>query len=285
MPMKTLKKGSKGDDVTTLQKALKNLGYGISIDGIFGNNTYLAVVQFQKDNNLAQDGIVGVNTWTVITDLQSNKSIIGIDVSHHNGTINWSRVPQSQVQFVFCKATQGKSFTDDMLHANMNELKRLGFMRGAYHFLTFQGVTAKEQVDNFIGTGIDFSQPGTLPPVLDVEWQQSNSLNQYILQNRQACIKLIKDWLVAVETATGRKPIIYTNKSFWNDYLGNPTGFESYNLWVASYRNDAPSLPVGWTEYAFWQFTEKGSVAGISGMVDKNYFSGNLKRLKTLALL
>jgi len=283
--MKTLKKGSKGDEVILLQKALKSLGYNIAVDGIFGNDTYQVILQFQRDNRLAEDGVAGVNTWTVINDLQSSKPVQGIDVSHHNGTINWNLVPQNLVQFVFCKASQGKSFRDPMLATHLNELKRLGFIRSAYHFLTFQGATARDQVSNFTGAGIDFNQPGTLPPVLDVEWQQSPSLNEYIRQNRNACVQLVRDWLTGMEAATGRRPILYTAKGFWNDYLGNPAGFEDYDLWVASYRNDAPTMPGNWGRYAFWQYTESGTVTGIPGQVDRNYFNGNLNKLKSMALL
>jgi lysozyme len=136
-----------------------------------------------------------------------------------------------------------------------------------------------------LGCGIDFNQPGTLPPVLDVEWQQSDSLNQYIINNRTVCVNKIKSWLEAIETATARKPVIYTNANFWKDYLGNPTGFENYPLWTASYRNDAPKLPAGWNDYAFWQFTQSGSVAGINGNVDKNIFRAGMRQLKKMALL
>jgi lysozyme len=283
--MKALKKGSKGIGVKNLQQALKDLGYVVNVDGDFGNETEKVVMQFQKDHNLAVDGVAGSNTLAVINDLQDSEYIGGIDISHHNGTINWNIVPQSQVNFVFCKATQGKSYKDEMLPTNMNELKRLGFIRGVYHFLTFKDVTATDQVNNLLSCGIDFNQPGTLPPVLDVEWQQSESLNQYIKNNRGACVKKVKDWLVGIENATGRQPIIYTNSNFWKDYLGNPTGFETYPLWVASYRNDEPVLPAGWNDYTFWQFTASGFVTGVNGNVDKNIFKAGMKTLKKMALL
>ncbi|MBG9375522.1 peptidoglycan-binding protein [Panacibacter sp. DH6] len=285
--MKTLKKGSKNADVKFLQQSLAKLGYVISVDGIFGNDTERTVIRFQNDNDLSPDGVVGSNTWAVLTDLTSVRPapVFGIDVSHHNGAINWNNINQSQVNFVYCKATQGRWFRDPMLHSNMNELKRLNFIRGVYHFFTFKDVTAAEQVNNLLGTGIDFSQPGTLPPVLDVEWQQSNSLNQYIKDNQALCAQKVQAWLAGIEAATGRKPLIYTNRFFWQDYMGNPPGFDSYLLWVASYRNDEPRLPEGWNDYAIWQFTESASVQGIPGNVDKNVFNGSVADLRKLALL
>lgn len=61
--MPVLKKGSKSEDVKTLQKKLNAKGYKLTVDGIFGDKTLSAVKDFQKKNGLAVDGIVGKNTW------------------------------------------------------------------------------------------------------------------------------------------------------------------------------------------------------------------------------
>lgn len=280
--MKTLKRNSKGEEVLQLQKNLIQLGYQLLDDGVFGFDTERIVKQFQSDNGLSADGIAGINTITVINDLLLSSAIYGIDISHHNGLINWNKVPFDQIKFVYCKATQGKSFKDQLFPAYFNELKRLRVMRGGYHFFTFMGVTAKEQADNFLSTTIDWKDEMILPPVLDVEWQQSPGLNQYILDNRKSCVKKISDWLSIVEEKCRRKPVIYTNAFFWKDYLNDPAGFEEYLLWTASYRKDYPLLPKGWNKYTFWQFTESASISGITGNVDKNIFNGKLSDLKKL---
>lgn len=59
----TIKRGSRGDSVRTLQTALNNAGYSLDVDGIFGDKTYNAVRQYQRANGLSVDGIVGTNTW------------------------------------------------------------------------------------------------------------------------------------------------------------------------------------------------------------------------------
>ena len=59
----TLQKGSQGSDVKKWQEFLNTQGYGLSVDGDFGTNTYNATIDYQKKNGLTVDGIVGKNTW------------------------------------------------------------------------------------------------------------------------------------------------------------------------------------------------------------------------------
>ena len=63
--------GSKGSDVTELQKLLNNNGYNLTVDGQFGSKTQAAVKDYQQKNNLAVDGIVGTNTWGALTKVNT----------------------------------------------------------------------------------------------------------------------------------------------------------------------------------------------------------------------
>lgn len=277
--------GSQGAEVKSVQTSLLQLGYQITPDGIFGNTTQAVVIQFQKANGLTADGIVGNDTFAKINSASSTPTTLnGMDISHLNGTINWETL-SNDIRFVYCKASQGSTFKDPMLRNYFDRLSKKGIIRGAYHFLNFVNSTAEDQIDNFLDCGIDFSLPGTLPPVLDVEWMVPSSLNAYIFSNRAACVQLIRDWLTGVKTKTGRNPIIYTNRSFWHDYLGNPSGFGEYPLWIAAYQATPPGLPPGWTNYTFWQYNGNGTVAGVTGPVDRDYFNGSMADLKKLALL
>ena len=65
----TIRQGDRGNFVSILQYLLNLYGANLSTDGIFGTNTYNAVIKFQKDNNLTQDGIVGTNSWTALLNL------------------------------------------------------------------------------------------------------------------------------------------------------------------------------------------------------------------------
>lgn len=64
--MKTLRKGDRGNEVKELQTALNGAGCKLTVDGVFGSETYNAVVSFQAARNLTIDGIVGAETWKAL---------------------------------------------------------------------------------------------------------------------------------------------------------------------------------------------------------------------------
>jgi lysozyme len=90
--------------------------------------------------------------------------IQGIDVSEHQGEIDWTRIDRRSVNFVFIKATEGGDFRDRQFQRNWLGAKNAGIARGAYHFFTFCKVGAV-QAQNFIDTvPVDRE---ILPPVID----------------------------------------------------------------------------------------------------------------------
>lgn len=282
--MQTLSIGSTGSEVFMLQRALHFLNYSLAIDGNYGPGTKEAVTQFQTDHQLSADGVAGPATWAVLDDLVPQ----GMDISHFDNEINWNQL-SPHIQFVYCKASQGASFKDPTLSHNMETIRQQKMIFGAYHFLTFHD-SAAAQMQNFLSCGIDFSAPGTLPPVLDIEWQvgsndaQSQVMNQYILNNKEACVQLIQDCLNQLSSATGRVPMIYTAKSFWSEYFNGVT-FPNHPLWVPSYQSNPPGLFGSWEDYTFWQYSGAGEVEGVANKVDQDLFNGKKAALNALALI
>src|SRR5262249_22465652 len=90
-----------------------------------------------------------------------------------------------------------------------------------------------------------------------------------------------KSWLSKVHAATGKTPMIYTASGFWNA-IGDP-GFSSYPLFIANWGVSCPSIPGSWGNWKFWQYTDSGSVPGISGAVDRDRFNGSLADLQAFA--
>ena len=281
--MNTLSNGSSGGEVTMLQRALSLLGYNCTVDGGFGSGTQTAVEQFQTAQGLTPDGAAGPQTWGALDSLAPQ----GMDISHHNGTIGWSDL-SPHIQFVYHKYSQGATYKDPMFPVNLPLMKQVPVLYGAYHFLTFQD-SAQVQADNFLACWPGFSDPGALPPALDVEWQtdddgnDSPALNAYVANNKAACVQLITDWLSIVSTATGRTPVIYTAHGYWNQYFGGVTQFGNNPLWIPAYQQQSPGLPNGWADYAIWQYSESASIPGISGgSLDLDIFNGDLDALNAL---
>ena len=197
-------------------------------------------------------------------------TVQGIDVSHFQGTVSWQQVAKAGMSFAFAKATEGITYVDPQFAANWAGIQAAGLLRGAYHFFEAND-DAAAQAQHFLAT-VQIA-PGDLPPVLDVETTGGVS-NAQIWSG-------VSTWLQAVEQATGRQPIVYTAPGFWNAHQPDLT-LTSYPLWLADYASQ-PTLPTGWTSWLFWQLSQTGTVAGVTGSVDLNLFSGSLEQLHALA--
>lgn len=99
--MITLKNGSKGNEVKTLQTALNKSGYGLTVDGIFGAQTEKSVRDFQKKHELSVDGVVGPKTWTMLgyptTEVATTSRVINKIIVHCAATAEGKEYTSQQV--------------------------------------------------------------------------------------------------------------------------------------------------------------------------------------------
>lgn len=198
----------------------------------------------------------------------------GVDISHHQGKIDWPRLSlatyrERPINFVFMKATEGGDFVDGSFKHNFAAARECGLVRGAYHFF-LPDVSADIQAHNFISQVR--LQPGDLPPVLDVEVMGKGGVEQ--LQ------KGVSRWLALVERHYGVAPIIYASYKFKTSYLDQPP-FTHYPYWIAHYYVDDLEYEGAWK---FWQHTDRGKLDGISVHVDLNIFNGNLEELMQMTI-
>ncbi len=214
--------------------------------------------------------------------------VVGIDVSHHQGELNWTALSNANLSFVFVKASEGGSYYDARFARNWSALATLRangsrVRRGAYHFLS-AGVPASRQVANFMETVGQFAADD-LPPVVDVEWDFSRANGQYVLDargrkidrwdavNRATTRERVLYWLTHVEAATGRVPIIYTHAQWWPSHIGNDPRFARYQIWIAdmaseSLNREAPVTPTG-LGWSYWQISDRGRFT--TGAPDVNF--------------
>lgn len=188
----------------------------------------------------------------------------GIDISHHQYWIEWSKLDKQQVQFVLMKATEGADHKDSLFSYNWKQAKKHQIPAGAYHFFSFCR-TGKEQAKNFIES-VPYDQ-NSLPPALDLEYggncQEANRLPNLVNE--------IDTFIQIVQKYYSKKVIIYTTHEFYDNYLldrftGNP-------FWIRDIIR-IPKLNDN-RQWVIWQFTNRGKLDGIIYPVDLNAFRGN----------
>lgn len=183
----------------------------------------------------------------------------GIDVSHHQGPIDWSRVAGAGIEFAYLKASEGRDFRDRRFEANWEAAGSAGIARGAYHFFTFCS-DGRAQAEHFLRVAPP--APGALIPVADVEFVG----NCRSWSDLGAVRVQLRAFLERVQQAWGVRPILYVTPDSHQRVLAGR--FRSHPVWLRSVET-APAVDAfgGWL---IWQFSETGSVAGIRGPVDLN---------------
>jgi GH25 family lysozyme M1 (1,4-beta-N-acetylmuramidase) len=210
------------------------------------------------------------------------QSILGIDVSSYQGTINWTLVKNDGYTFAWAKATEGLTTTDAQFANNAVNAPAAGVYFGAYHFAHPDTHTATadavSEANHFLSVAQPYITSCQLPPVLDYEVSTSLTWSQQT--------SWIQAWMNTVQNATGIAPIIYTDGSIANS-LGS--SLTVYKLWIADPDGSPTAVPSStylgvWNpNYAFKQYSWTGTVNGITGsQVDLDYFNGTLAALKNL---
>ncbi|HXC06213.1 MAG TPA: GH25 family lysozyme [Bacteroidia bacterium] len=213
----------------------------------------------------------------------SAQTILGVDVSSYEGTINWSQVKAAGYTFAFAKATEGVGLTDSYFVGNQVNGKAAGMVMGAYHFAHPENNTAVAEANYFLGVAGPYIKSCYLPPVLDLEDPPSGpSLSTYFTSAQLTA--WVQTWMTTVQNATGIAPIIYigpSNASYVNSSLN------TWGLWIDDYSSSptAPPPNIGvWTTWDFKQYSWVGTVPGISGTAncDMDVYHGTMNQFNTL---
>lgn len=191
----------------------------------------------------------------------------GIDVSHHNGVIDWNKVkadPQG-IEFVYVKATQGTDYSDPMLVKNVKGAIAAGLKWGVYHFATWNShnimADAKAEAAHYLAIVKSLGTP-TMPLVLDAESDTKPPLSP------EELLSFITIFMSEV-TKLGYDIALYSFPSWINSYLPKNHGLGKYKFWEADYNgplNPVNGFPTIWMR----QFSSTGRVSGISTNVDMN---------------
>lgn len=190
----------------------------------------------------------------------------GIDVSHHQGDIEWHKISPQQIHFVYLKATEGGDYKDRKFQHNWLKAREQGLLVGAYHFYRLCR-DGKIQAENFIATVPKKSN--ALPPVIDLEYD-SQCINTYTREQLLQEIQIMHDTLKA---HYGKQPIFYVSKSFYHIVLMGH--FLETPLWVRDY--EAKPVLKDKRSWLIWQYSQEGKIIGINKPVDLNVYNGSLQ--------
>ena len=210
--------------------------------------------------------ILGVSLWAGAKPgkrAASTPAFHGIDVSHHQGNINWATVASDQrVGFVYIRASNGTR-SDKNYRSNIAAARKHGLLVGSYHFLN-PNCPVNEQFNNFMRLVKAGEQD--LVPVIDIE----DVPELGVFWKPQQARNYLSEFIELVRKHYGVKPMIYTSNTFFTDYLGR--AFADFPLFIARYGDTEPA-PLNGANWTLWQFTRQGRVDGINHVVDLSRFN------------
>ncbi|VWL91282.1 Autolysin [Collinsella aerofaciens] len=210
----------------------------------------------------------------------------GIDVSEHNGTVDWQSVKDAGIDFAilrvcFAGDTNGGRL-DYFFRRNVSECERLGIPYGVYLY-SYARNEDDAQAEARLMLGALKGHSPTLPVYYDLEEQKTNADGspKWTPFNDPSKLASIAKTFCGQIAAAGYKPGIYANVNWFKNYLTDPCFLSSgWSIWTAQYwyggRYDeclglTPEAPA---KYDCWQYSARGSVPGVSGDVDVSYWFG-----------
>lgn len=185
---------------------------------------------------------------------------LGVDVSNHQGHIDWGLVSESGVSHAVIKASEGVGWHDDYYGANLRGAENVALYTGAYHFGRPSANTGAQEAEYFLSVVAGSVKPDRY--VLDLEDDRVSTfadLGAYAL-----------DWLTHVAAATGRTAILYTSYGYARAHgLLVVEELSEHSLWLAAWQSLEPLSIAPFSQWEGWQFTSQGFTPGI-GRVDQS---------------
>lgn len=189
--------------------------------------------------------------------------VVGVDLSAHNGAVDFDSVAAAGVDFVYLKATEGVSFRDSAFATNCRRAHSAGLPVGAYHFFRFDCDGRRQAMNLLAATD---SMPLRLPVAIDIEeWGNHAEVATDVIIGRLQAME-------AMLRGAGCRVVIYTNKNgYWRFvHPAFDDAQDAPDLWICSFTNP----PMAHARWHIWQHSHLSHVPGIAGQVDLNTFNG-----------
>lgn len=303
-----LRKGSGGSGqafhVQRLQRRLNALGdIALTVDGDFGENTAKAVRAFQRAQGLRADGVVEAKTWHALETAkrapaaktrpapkkrrQPAAMLRGFDVSDVQGDVDFDKAHAAGIGFVIVRVSDGDIHDTRYGPGRIKALRESGLAWFPYCF----GRVASQANNQRDGAAeaamaIQFARKGgwgrktDLPLAYDFETPNG--------QPAPKCARHLLQFIDAYHSDRGHYPIIYTGPGFWTSILPHLTAKQRDRvrrcpLWIASWDVPQPQSMEPWGDaWMLWQYSDNGTVPGVSKKCDTDYFRGSASDFPSL---
>ncbi|WP_237208024.1 GH25 family lysozyme [Rothia nasimurium] len=232
-----------------------------------------------EDGSVSSFGRAAANP---VPTLPGGLGVYGMDVSSHQKTVDWSQNYADGSRFAIVKATESNWYVNPRQKEQYDGAGSVGMLRGVYHFAVPSDSSGAEQARYFVANSQKWTQDGkTLPGMLDLEWNPYLSDGDICFDMTPAQLTAwAKEFAATYRQLTGRYPLLYTATGWVNSCLnGSLTELSFMPLHLARYQPTVGPMPVGYSTYDLWQFSDSGPYAG-----DSNVFNGTMDDLKRLAL-
>ena len=262
-------------------------GYGdSSVNATPGYNTTIPISSLSQGRHK-----ITINLYTRLNEkiasetryiLVYNNRYNGIDISVYNNVYDWNQVKKSGIDYVIARAAvrgyginnqgiDGNLVPDSTFENHVNQAFLHGMKVGAYVYSQaineFEGVKEVELMINKVES-VGGKSKVSLPLVIDTEFSSCEGrCGRADHLSREQRTRIVKTMAETIKSR-GYTPMIYASTSFLNNQL-DMSQLSEYNVWVAHYGVEQPTYK---GPYQIWQYTSDGSVSGIAGRVDMNYF-------------
>lgn len=194
-----------------------------------------------------------------------------VDVSNHNGKINWKKLKNTGIEHVMMKATEGSYFQDVTFLYNWEMAKSNNIKTTAYHY--FRALMNPEEQVNNIRNTLSLTTFNANEDVLAIDIEEKGNELATPDQVAYCLYRLLK----GLEYYNFSNIYIYCSHNYWENQVNWALyDFSCYPLWIAWYDdeiNSQPKIPTTWEKvgWTWWQYSQLGKVDGIDTYVNLDF--------------
>ena len=193
--------------------------------------------------------------WFNINGWFTGGAPFGVDVSSYQERVDFGKLKEQGVDFVYIKATEGSGHIDPSFRQKWKDAEAANMPAGAYHYFSYE-TSGVKQAQSFVDTVGDLR--GKLIPAIDMELTLAEVNDPPSVED---VVRGLKAFIGVVEEKYGVKPIIYAQKDYYDKYLAED--FKDYPRWIRNVFYPV-FIDIG-DDWTIWQYNDKGKLEGYEG--------------------